>query len=151
MTGGSVAEAITTIREFYNSEQYKNAINHLKSADLFMNEGSLKATVEALNTSLDLDYKVEVATLATIDRSLLNAYANTQIDLGTEENENAKSFSVLMIAVTLADIYNIFKKLDGAVAAAPAAVAARGDADRVPNDGAVVRVAADDAGAREGE
>jgi hypothetical protein len=137
MTGGSVTDAIKTIREFYNSDQYKNAITNLKSADDF------KAKIETLDTSLD--YKAQVDILVTINKNDLKAYADNQIEKGTEENETAKSFSVLMIAVTLADIYNIFKTLDDTVAAAPAAdrtdaVAARtaavaDGAAGVPNDG----------------
>jgi hypothetical protein len=142
MTGGTVTDAIGTIRDFYNSDQYKNAIDNLKIADDFKDKDELKAKIETLDTSLD--YKAQVATLATINKNELKAYADLQIDQGKEESETAKSFSVLMIAVTLADIYNIFKTLDldaaGAVVAdRTAAVAARGDADRgAADDGAAV-------------
>jgi hypothetical protein len=137
MTGGTVTDAIKTIREFYNSEQYKNAIEYLKSADDF--DDGLKTVVATLNPGKD--YKAEVATLATINKDELKTYADTQIDKGKEESETAKSFSVLMIAVTLADIYNIFKTLDAAVALPAAADdGAADDGAAAADDGAADRV-----------
>ena len=141
MTGGAVDDAMKTIKVFLSGDDFKGAFNALKTDDTLSDnfKGSLTAV------EIDDDAEKTISNLTKIDKTKIDGEYGTLVGKSGDSVTN-QNFAILMIGITLANIYVLFRVIreasvasnNGAVRLASNEGPARGDGEASGDEAARV-------------
>lgn len=128
MTGGSVDDAMNEITGFLSGDNFKDALKALKT------DATLSEDFKNSLTTIEIDDDVNktISALRNIDKTKIDG-GHGRLVGNPEDSVTNQNFAILMIGITLANIYVLFKVIGdtSVVAEGPARGdgEARGDGD----------------------